>query len=175
MKKHMTQYLFLVLTLLGVAGSSGVARAASTRYDYDRDVDFSRWQYLAWAVPVSPEASITERRLARAIEAGFSGRGYTLTTDAAKADFLVDFGATAWRDARVSTQWNGPRFGRSLQVDREVRGALRIVVIERRTGKVAWHGVVSDEVAGDPAKADQRTAKAVEKLLRKFPARGGAR
>lgn len=175
MKKRLTILALFLVAAFAAAGSTGPANAATVRYDYDRDVNFTPWRTFAWAVPVNAAASIQERRLARAVEAGFTGRGYTLVADPRKADFLVDFEAAAWRDVRFESSWNGPAFGRTARVTREPKGALVVRVANRATGRLAWHGVVSDDLAQDPAQADKRTAKAVAQLLKKFPARGGAK
>lgn len=37
-----------------------------------------------------------------------------------------------------------------MRVDREMKGALVIDVYDKKTGQVAWHGVVSDALARDP-------------------------
>jgi hypothetical protein len=163
--------LSMVVASLGIA----VAAVASTvEYDIDRGVDFSTWQRMAWATPKGPELTIQERRISRAVENGFASKGYTLVEDKANADFLIDYRATAWQEARVGETFSRG-FGRSLYVDREQRGALVVVVIERKTGKIAWRGTVSDALAKDPDQAEKRLAKAIEKLMKKFPTRGGGK
>lgn len=161
----------VVLVALGVAGA---AAASTVKYDYDRDVDFSQWARAAWRLPV-PGSGMTEKRIAKAVEAGFKGRGYTFVDAPEQADFVIDFRAAAWQNTRLEEAFHGPAFGRSLYVSREARGALVIEVYEHATGRLAWRGVVSDALAGDPDKADKKTARAVEKLLKKFPARGGGK
>jgi len=165
----------LVVVASGVFGSVGTAGAATVRYDIDRSVDVSGWESMAWVPTVKADSSIQGRRIARAIESGFAGRGYTLVADPQQADFLVTYRAAAWRDVRLETTAYSPAFGRSARLEREPMGSLAIQVVDRRTGKVVWHGVVSDALAGNPDQADKRTTKAVEKLLKKFPARGGGR
>lgn len=140
-------------------------------YDYDRDTDFSRWTSFAWAPPGVPGGSPTVDRLRRAVEDGFVAKGYARVERPDRADFLVTFRAAAWRETLVSESFRGPGFGRDLGLQRVPTGALVVEVYDRRTRGLAWHGVVTDELAGDPEKADRRTAKAVEKLLKKFPSR----
>jgi hypothetical protein len=162
------------LAALGAAGSTPAA-AATVRYDYDRGTDFSKWQYVAWAAPLDSTATMTERRLALAIAAGFAGRGYILVAEPPKADFLISFQAAAWQDARLEESFHGPAFPRTIRVEREPRGALVIRVVDRKSGRLAWRGVVADDLAPDPESADKKTAKAIAKLLEKFPARGGTK
>lgn len=167
--------LNLVATLmLSMLMFTAVAMAATVKYDYDRDIDFSKWANAAWAGPQAADASMIEKRLEKAIENGFRDRGYAFVTDRAQAEFLVAYEAGAWQDRSLNGT-GGPLIGRSMYVRRENRGALVVRVYERATGELAWHGVVADALAGDPDQADKRTAKAVAALLKKFPARGGDR
>ena len=149
------------------------AEASSVKYDYDRDVDFSKWTTVAWKDDARPDGSMTARRIAKAVEAGFVERGYTFVEDAEKADFVLESRAVAWEDVRVQGVYHGPAFGRSVYIDREARGALLVDAFDPKTGRLVWHGVVSDALARNPEDADKKTAKAVHKLLQKFPAKGG--
>jgi len=165
-----------VLSVVVASLSLAVAATASEiKYDYDREVDFSKWARAAWRSTRILEPSMTEKRLAKAVESGFQGRGYTLVDDRTQADFLIEYRAATWQDVEVGETFRGPAFGRSLYVDRTQMGALVINVYDRPSGKLVWRGVVSDAVARDPEKADKRTAKAVEKLLKKFPAQEGGK
>ena len=165
-----TRIAVLLVISLGFAAA---AAASTVKYDFDRDVDFSKWTTMAWSSPAGPALSMTETRIAKAVEMGFQNRGYTRVESPAQADFVIDWRAAAWQDVRLDDTFRGPAFGRTLSVRREARGALVIDVHDARTGRLVWHGVVTDALAGDPEQADRKTAKAVEKLLKKFPMRGG--
>lgn len=165
--KKLTAVLTLMTIALCLAGS---AIASTVKYDYDRDIDFSKWKLMAWR-PAGPDAGMTEKRLSKAVESGFVGRGYQLVEDPAQADFLFDWRAAAWQDVRLQESFHGPAFGRDVSLSREAMGALVVTVYDRRTGNVAWRGMVADALASNPKQADQKTAKAVKKLLDKFPAR----
>lgn len=156
-------------------GLSVNAMASSIQYDYDRDVNFSTWTLAAWRGDQHEDATMTEKRLEKAVEDGFKARGYTFVEDPAQADFVITYRAGAWQERSIQGVYSGPAFGRSLYVQREQVGRLVINVYERKTGKLAWHGTVTDVLASNPEQADQKTAKAVAKLLKKFPARGGGK
>jgi len=162
----------MVLFALSLAA---VALAATVKYDYDREVNFTSWTTAAWRGPQDPGASMVERRLEKAIEGGFRDRGYAFVADPGQADFVIAYEAGAWQERSLQESPGGPVFGRSLYVNRENRGALVVKVYERATGRLAWHGVVADALASDPNQADKKTAKAVAALLKKFPARGGGK
>jgi hypothetical protein len=161
--------LWMLTVTLALAGP---ALAGSVKYDVDRSADFSSAKTVAWTSE-SGELSIAERRIVDAIETGFAGRGYTFTRNGAEADFLVRYRAVAWQDRRLAGGWRGPAWGHDVRLERQAMGTLVIDVYEAKSGRLAWHGLVTDALAGDPEQADRKTAKAVEKLLRKFPARGG--
>jgi hypothetical protein len=69
--------------------------------------------------------------------------------------------------------WRVPaRPNESMSTERVPTGVLIVEIYDRTTGKLAWRGTVTDELASDPEKADKKTAKAVAKLLQKFPPGG---
>jgi hypothetical protein len=161
-----------ILRLLAIMlGLASAANAATVKYDHDKSVDMRTWRYMTWASEAG-DPSMKEQRIDDAVAAGFAARGYFLVAEREGADFLIQWRAAAWQDVRLEgTAWS-PAFGRDLRLAREAMGTLVVTVVERKTGKVAWRGMVTDALASDPEKADRRTAKAVEKLLKKFPARG---
>ena len=165
----MKTMLKTALALLALTALSATVRAANVRYDYDESVDFSTWKAWAWKRPAAAEAdaSLAEARIRRALEAGLAARGYA-QAERGEADFLVEMHTAARRDLRLSEDLR-PRWRRDVRVDSAPVGVLVVDVFDARTGRLAWRGTVSDDLAGDPEKADKRTEKVVTKLLRKFP------
>ena len=160
--------LALTLSMLTALFPAVPAHASEVRYDYDGTVDFSRWETMAWRWPESPNgSSMAEARIRRALEAGFAAEGYTFAHPS-EADFLIDFHAAAHRELRLEEGW-GPRWRRDVRIDAYPTGVLIVDVFDRRTGRLAWRGAVSDALANDPEKAEKRTQKAVAELLEKFP------
>lgn len=167
----MNRWMAGLAMMLLAMGSSTSALASTVKHDFDRTMDFSNWSTVAWSASTGVPASLPERRIQRALEDGFRAKGYTFVTTPALADFVITYHAGAWRDVQVDHRYYGPRFGGQLRVDRIPMGVLVLDVFERATGRLAWRGSVSDALADDPAQADKRTAKAVAKLLKPFPAR----
>jgi len=162
----MNKFLTLVLA---IAMTTGAARAASVKYDYDKSVDFASYKSWAWSEPeTAGGGSIPEARIRQALEAGFVADGF-MQQDRAAVDFFVDYHAAARQDVRFDETFRGPGFGRDLRMNRMPMGVLVVDVIDARTGKLAWRGIVEDALASDPQKADKKTEKAVAKLLKKFP------
>jgi len=165
----MKQWIAVAAVVVSMS-ASGSAQASTVKYDYDKSVDFTAWKSLAWKPSGPSGGTLAEGRIRRALAAGFAAKGYTMV-DASSADFLVAHHAAARRDLRVSESFSRG-FGRDLRVDSVPVGFLVVDVFERRTGKLAWRGMVSDALASNPEKADKRTEKAVAKLLEKFPPAG---
>lgn len=164
-----TLFTLLASATLACTTLAGAARAAEVRYDYDKTVDTSNWKTWAWQEPSAPnESGISAARIRTALAREFTAKGYRQVTPL-EADFRVDYYAAARPNMRVSDTWS-PGFGRDLRVDKQMVGSLVVEIYDARSGRLAWQGVVSDALAKNPDQADKKTAKAVDKLLRNFPA-----
>jgi hypothetical protein len=94
--------LFVLLALALLAGCASTSRA-----EYDREVDFSRYQTFAWAAPERQEvkdpildSGLLDRRVGRIVRETLTERGFR-EVDPDEADFLVTYHTTT-RD-RVSS------------------------------------------------------------------------
>lgn len=95
----------LLLILLAVGLLAGCA--STSRAEYDREVDFSRYQTFAWAPPERDEvrdpvldSGLLDRRVARAVHEVLTERGFR-EAEPDEADLLVTYHTTS-RD-RVTT------------------------------------------------------------------------
>jgi hypothetical protein len=159
-----------LLVTLGAIGAAGVAGAAGVRYDYDKSIDFTKYESFAWQQPGEPHRdNLALDRIEKALEAGFVADGYEKAASPAEADFLIAYHAAARRDLRLRESFRGPGFGRDLRADAVPVGVLVVDVIDAESGELAWRGRVEDALASNPEKADRKVAKAVAKLLEKFP------
>ncbi|MGE0455050.1 MAG: DUF4136 domain-containing protein [Vicinamibacteria bacterium] len=166
-RKQAVQKLLLAILVLA---SAGTGQAAEVKYDADTSVDVTRWSAFALkAGEAGSRSPIAESRLRRTLEAGFVARGYRLA-EPGEAEFLVAYQTALRRDLRLDESL-GPRWGRSLRADIQAVGVLVVDVYERQSGRLVWRGAVSDAMASEPEKADEKTEKAVSELLKKFPAR----
>jgi hypothetical protein len=149
---------------------AGAAVASTVRSDYDRTADFSSYERWAWKRGDEHRgASLAEARIRRALVAGFAERGFERIDEVAQADFLVDYRAAAHAELRVRESFRTPGTGRDLAVDRVPVGTLVVDVFDAESGELVWRGLVSDSPARDPERAERKTAKAVTKLLARFP------
>jgi hypothetical protein len=162
----------ILMLCAGAALSMSSVHAASVTYDYDTTADVSAWKSWAWRRPAPPHvATPAEGRIRRSLEAGFAARGY-IRVERGEADFAVDYHAAVGRDLRLD-EGRGFPGRRDVRVASFAKGVLVVDVFDLRTGRLVWRGSVSDALASDPAKADKKVDKAVEKLLLKFPPAAG--
>lgn len=149
---------------------AGAAAASTAKIDYDRTADLSSYESWAWKRGDEHRGtSLAEARIRRTLAAGFAERGFERVAEVAQADFLVDYHAAAHGELRVREGFRTPGFGRALAVDRVPVGTLVVDVFDAESGALVWRGLVSDTLARDPERAERKTAKAVAKLLARFP------
>lgn len=159
----------VAVAVVVLAGSSAAVRASEVRYDFDRTADTAGWKTWSWRSPVGAEqVGLQEARLREALVAGFGARGYQQVEPNA-ADFRVEYHGAARPQVRLNDTWS-PGFGRDLRVDKQLVGTLVVEAYDATSGRLVWRGTVTDALAKDPDQADKKTAKAVAKLLKKFPA-----
>jgi hypothetical protein len=149
---------------------AGAATASTVKSDHDRTADFSSYESWAWKRGGERRgASLAEARIRRALAAGFAERGFERVDEAAQADFLVDYHVAAHGELRVRESFRTPGLGRDLALDRVPVGALVVDVFDAESGALVWRGLVSGTLARDPERAEKKTARAVAKLLARFP------
>jgi hypothetical protein len=166
----MKSWIQRLLTAVVAATIAGAAPASTAKLDYDPTADFSSYESWTWKHgEARPGASLAEKRIRRALEAGFDERGFEQVDERAQADFLVGYHAAAHGELRVREGFRTPGVGRDLSVDRVPVGTLVVDVFDAESGALVWRGLVSDTLARDPERAERKTAKAVEKLLARFP------
>ncbi|HEX7896907.1 MAG TPA: DUF4136 domain-containing protein [Planctomycetota bacterium] len=155
--------------LVLAAGCSGV----STSTDYDPQADFSRLRTYDW-LPGRPQTdSLTDARIARAVDDGLLARGYAR---APRPDFHVAYQVSVGRRVDSIPGSYGWRGGYGTEVHTYDEGTLVLDVIEPTSKTLLWRGTATSVVDPNrtPEERDAKIREAVEKLLAKFPP-GGAR
>jgi hypothetical protein len=168
-------------TLLFVACSS--LRVGS---DYEHSATFSGYRAFALMQREHHETRnpLVAQRAQDAIQAVLTAKGFTYVTNAAAADFVVDFSIGAQDRIDVDSYpapyagpWYGeyPRWwGYSYWGDvRQYReGTLAIDVFDARTFKPVWHGWAKKELTqSDIERSEAPIRAAVEAVLEGFPPR----
>jgi hypothetical protein len=160
--------LMMLMLAASVLAATDDVQAASVKYDRDSSVAIAAMEDWAWKWTPSADESLAEARIRRTLAAGFVAKGYS-EVDRREADFVVEYHAAVGRELSVNDLGGPGR--RNLRVDTRAKGVLVVDVVDRRTGRLVWRGSVTDYLADDPAEADRKAERAIEKLLEKFPAR----
>lgn len=162
----------------------------TTRADFDRNNDFSRYRTFAWmsddpvlaargaTAQVSP---LNRQRIVQAIEAELRAKGFTLAARRANADFVVDYTVGSRdridvdsypTDFRGPWSWGWPRYWREVDVSTYTEGRLAVDIFDGRTRRPVWHGLGKRRIsAADIARAESEIPKAVSAILAPFPPR----
>ena len=166
MKKTLTLVTLLTIQIL-LATHAG---AATVRYDRDKHADFATYRKVAWAQePATGSEAIADARIRTAIEAELEKKGYALV-ETGEADLTVEYFAVV-RERREVSETGGPLLGRNYRLRSQPEGTLIVSFQDVKSGRMVWHGAVTDGLASNPDKADKKTEKAVAKLLEDFPTR----
>jgi hypothetical protein len=130
--------------------------------------------------------SITNQELRQELLRAFEGRGYT--PDRQRPDFLVayyagtkaKFDTTYWDPGSwrytywgFRDRWAWPYYGWApavAQVQEYTEGSVVVDVIDARTRQLAWRGQGVARVSDDPREYARDLARAVDDVVRKFPA-----
>jgi hypothetical protein len=125
-------------------------------------------------------------RAADAIKADLLSKGFVQASDAATADFVVDFtiGArdrtdvTAYPDPYVGPRlgwgaggwWGGSYWGSTVDVRQYREGTLSVDVFDTHSHRPVWHGwAKKDLTRSDIEKSAEAINKAVQAVLDEFP------
>jgi len=166
----------LLRTLVIAICVSLVATAAwaqKVMVDYDKEVDFSKFQTYAWADGESAANPLVHKRIVNAIERQLASKGWT--KGAADADpapsAIVVYHAAIEADRELNTWGSGPRWNGygNARLETILTGQLVVDVYDAATKQLMWRGFASDTVSDDQEKNEKRLNEAVAKLFKQFP------
>jgi hypothetical protein len=153
----------LLLTLFGAE-----ARGQTLRVQWDKRVDFSRYQSFAWlegTAAIDPEVN---RLISETIENELSVRGI-LPDDAEPALYAV-YHASAREEFQVEggyrRDWEDPG---ALTVDSYLAGTLLVELVDAGENRVVWRAMATATVSGNPKKARGRIPSIIQKMFADFP------
>jgi hypothetical protein len=154
--------------------------------DFDHAASFSGYHSFTWLVREHHGSGnpLVVQRAHDAIEAELNRKGFTFASDAAAADFAVDFTIGAQDRMEVHSypapyagwEWGYPGWwgysywGNQVDVRQYREGTLSIDIFDARTHRPVWHGWAKRELtAADIAHSEGPIREAVSALLVKFP------
>lgn len=162
----------MTLALLTLVGAS--AHAQEVSYDYDRNVDFTRFRSYSWTGEAGVPDQFLHRRIVAAIDSQLVRHQVLPADSGAAPDLRVAYLAAAGRTTTIRGSGAGFGWGRSgsARVEHTVIGVLEIQLFDARTGTLVWRGDAAVEIDpnASPEKRDREANKAAEKLFTHYPA-----
>ncbi len=174
-----------------------VASCASTYnvkvgFDKNENIDTANYKTFAWLTPAKIMAPaedfnpVMKFRVDEAIEKAFIAKGYTLVTEAEKADFTISYTVGSRDKIKVSSypssynasfgwgrRYYGGMFGRSIRDEVTVRqyteGKLAIDVYDVKLRQPAWHGWATKRITSNDENGTSGIVKdAVNEVVTQF-------
>jgi len=169
-----------VAAALSLVGAGAFAQ--DIKVDYDKAADFTKYKTFAIKLGTSWNNPLGEKRVLAEIQQGLTEKGWTATTDDAKADAVVvlhgatekqkslntfysgGYGGYGWRGG-----WGGGMSSSTTTVDEYTVGTLVVDIFDAKTKALVYRGTASDEISNKPEKNAKKLAKASDKLFKDFP------
>ena len=161
------------LTLLGT-----VALGQKTTYDYNREVDFSKYTTYGWTRGIDLADELNHARVVRAIDAALAAKGLAPVGPDAHPDLLVAYHASFEKNLEIhglSRGWGPPGLGGdrwgTATVQQLLVGTLVVDISDAATGAIVWRSLATSEVTptDKPETRDKKIAKSTEKMFRNYP------
>ncbi len=174
------------LLLMLVCFSALIAVGCSSvtiNYDYDSEVDFSKYKNFAWMAPnvavgdaraARHENTLFYKRFRNAMDSQLGAKGYKVDADDPHFVIVYHLGV---EDRVDVTNWGysyGPYWGpwgSNVDVYHYQEGTLIVDFIDYDTKQLIWRGTAQKALSSrpDPDRAEAMIADIVERLLRNFP------
>jgi len=161
---------------------SAGAFAQDVKVDFDKAADFTKYKTFAIKLGTSWNNPLGEKRVLAEIQQGLTEKGWTATTDDAKADAIVvlhgatekqkslntfysgGYGGYGWRGG-----WGGGMGSSTTTVDEYTVGTLVVDIFDAKSKQLVYRGTATDELSNKPEKNAKKLAKASDKLFKDFP------
>jgi hypothetical protein len=161
---------------------SAGAFAQDVKVDFDKAADFTKYKTFAIKLGTSWNNPLSEKRVLAEIQQGLTDKGWTATTDDAKADAIVvlhgatekqkslntfysgGYGGYGWRGG-----WGGGMSSSTTTVDEYTVGTLVVDIFDAKSKQLVYRGTATDELSNKPEKNAKKLAKASDKLFKDFP------
>lgn len=163
---------FALVSVLALA-SLPMPAAAAINVDYDRSVDFSRFETFSWATGTAANA-IVQKRIVAAVERELEAAG--LRKVEGNGDLRVSTHVSTDEETRVdiddygyNSRWRGWGSPTTVQVRNVLVGMLVVDLVDGESKQLVWRGVGKDTVGKSPEKNEKKINKAVKKMFKKYP------
>ena len=150
----------------------------SVQHDYDTQFDYSSLEAFAWLPPAKnakKKRPLLTKRVETATNDELSAKGYRIDTQ--NPDFVIAMHSGTQDKVEVTRygyayprRW-GYWGGRTVSVHRYKEGTIILDIIDAQSKELIWRGSATGKVNrySSPEERDEAVAKAVAKILKKFP------
>lgn len=180
--RYFVRMSLTIIVLAALAGCSSI----SVNYDYDSEVDFTRYRTFGWmsradqqpgnAAEARTSGDLLDRRIRSAVESVLAARGLAPSNAQPDLEIVYHVGA---QDKIQVTDW-GYRYsdyywgygGRQIDVYQYTEGTLVIDLVEAATDNLVWRGSgsgVVDQTQRTPEEMQARMNDIVAKIMKSFP------
>ncbi len=174
------KYLLLSVMAISISSCSSVKVA----YDYDKQVDFTKYKTYAFTEEAAklPVDDLNRGRFITAVETELAAKGFTKSDN---PDVLIDMHLTtkARTEAVANTTGTGGygRYGRygygggfsttTVDYNEYVDGTLLINMVDKSTEKIAWQGrgIKTFDEDASASKREQNINYAVKQIFTNYP------
>jgi hypothetical protein len=172
------------LVVAAARSLSGSAFAQDVKVDFDKAADFAALKTFSIKIGTHWNNPLSEKRVLAEIQQGLVEKGWTVTTDDAKADaFVILHGATE-KQKSLNTFYSGGGYGgygyrggwgggmggtSTTTVDEYLVGTLVVDIFNAKSKQLVYRGTATDELSDKPEKNAKKLAKASDKLFKDFP------
>lgn len=161
-----------------ILGSGAGCSSLSVKTDYDRSVDFTRYETYDWRSerPRSPRRSnqppatrsLLDKRVQSAVDAELAAKGFRRQTGG-QPDLVVTYHAGVEDRVQVTETLGRRGFVRDVDVHHYKQGTLVLDFIDPARNELVWRGWGSGAVGQDPKLNEAKVQEAVVKILERFP------
>jgi hypothetical protein len=181
----MKKFSFLVLALLLMSVTSAVAQ--DVRYNFAKDVDFSKFKTYKWVdIKGADHANqLVQKQITDTIEAELAKKGLT-KTDSDSADLYIGYQTAVGTEKQFTSYntgwgygpgWGGGWYGgmgSTMTTGTTTTiyvGQLALDMYESEKKDLVWRGTASKTLdpKAKPEKQQKNLTKAVAKLLKNYP------
>ena len=159
----------LLILLSAIALVPIGANSQNASVDFDRRVDFSKFETFAWRDGTPVENDLSDHRITSAVENELGIKGYW--QEEQEPDMYLVYHASAKEEVDLAgadyrASWKSPA---TLKVEKHIAGTLVLDMLDAKKGHLLWRGIATATVDPNLQKNQTIINKAVRKLLEGFP------
>jgi Domain of unknown function (DUF4136) len=180
-----TNTMKLTKTMMFSLLLAGVATAQDVQYNFDQQVDFSRFKTYKWVqIPGGQKLDdLLARQIRDAFDAGLANKGLT-KTDAGSADLYIGWQAAVNQEKQLTAYGSGWGYGPGWRgglgrgpgigtatTSTILIGTLALDMYDSQNKHLVWRSTATKTIDthASPEKRSKNITKAVDKMLKNYP------